>query len=117
MDFIEQLIEYGKAVTKEADEKFKKYGVYGPNGPLGSIGQQKFEYDNEAVAGYAEKAPEEPKPIPIPNAQYKGKDTKRRMYIRNEDGTFDLVDVELDKNGNPVTLRRVHRGPEGPINA
>jgi hypothetical protein len=119
MDFIDQLIAYGKAKAEEADEKFKQYGIYGPNGPLGSLGQQqmKLEYDNESPAGYSERAPEEPNPIPIPNAQYEGKGTKRRMYVRNDDGTFDLMDVELDDNGNPVTLRRVHRGPEGPINA
>ena len=119
MDFIDQLIAFGKAKTEQADEKFKQYGIYGPNGPLGSLGQQqmKLEYNNEAPGGYEPKDTRtEPKPVPIPNAEYPGKSDKRRMYVRNDDGTFDLMDVELDENGNPVTLRRVFKGPEGPIN-
>ena len=117
MDFIDELIEFSKAKVKEADRKFKQYGVYGPNGPLGSLGQQQFEYNNETPTGYEQKTvtPKQ-ESIPIPNAQYPSKKDKRRIYVRNDDGTFSLMDVELDENGNPVVLKRVHRGPEGPIN-
>jgi hypothetical protein len=118
MSFIDDLLAYTKSFVEEADEKAKSYGFYGKNGPLGSLGQQQFEMTNESDEGYEAKPKKSlPDPVPPPTAGWAGKNKKQRMYIRGDDGTFDLVEVELDDNGNPVRLTRPYRAPEGPINA
>jgi hypothetical protein len=118
-DFIKDLLNYAKDYAKAIDAEAKKRNVYGPGGPLSSFGQSevmKKPIDDE----YGPSIPQNPVPDkymePGP-VEWKNKNKKNRMYVRNNDGTFDLMDVEFDDNGNPVTLRRVYRGPEGGINA
>jgi hypothetical protein len=104
MDFVDRVIDYRKSYIAKTDEDMQQFSIRKNTQNM----HESLELPDDLDALERETI-DSSRPIPMSKS--------KRMYVRSDDGTMDIIDVDFDDSGDISSVKRPYKGPEGPINA